>query len=342
MDTLVTKPESSQVKKKKRRKGKDIRGGLRNSAITNSGRLELGEQVYLFARSTLNRIKLESLTFEACFRLPRGFWEDFIVNECGWCNSKRQSMRCNRALRFYLKAKRVGTTTRLAMLDGRCSRGFRDRGGARNRVKCSGLGHALWQYFVDSVQRLRSRADSRMLLDTVRTHRVALVEVGWQDNELPNLEGNSGIQWLRRWRLEHRISVKAGGLQLKVSWRKVIRRCKVLMKNIFRLRFFFAKCHPGYVPFLLSNSALHSGSLSYPKAMGGLCHDSRSYYDRFQYIYHTMLYHIMSRYVVCILFCSIVLYYSVSYYVRTYVRTYFTVMASLCIDALCIDSRCVA
>ena len=106
LDTLVTKPESSQVKKKKRRKGKDIRGGLRNSAITNSGRLELGEQVYLFARSTLNRIKLESLTFEACFRLPRGFWEDFIVNECGWCNSKRQSMRCNRALRFYLKAKK--------------------------------------------------------------------------------------------------------------------------------------------------------------------------------------------------------------------------------------------
>ena len=152
LDTLVTKPESSQAKKKKRGKGKDVRGGLRNSAITNSGRLELGEQVYLFARSTLNRIKLESLTSEARFRLPRGFWEDFIVDECGWCNSKRQSMRCNRALRFYLKAKRVGKTTRLAMLDGRCPRGFRDRGGARNRVKCSGLGHALWQYFVDSVQ----------------------------------------------------------------------------------------------------------------------------------------------------------------------------------------------
>ena len=37
------------------------------------------------------------------------------------------------------------------------------------------------------------------------------------------------------------------------------------------------------------------------------------------HIYHTILYHIMSRYVVCILFCSILLYCSVSYYVRTYV-----------------------
>ena len=47
----------------------------------------------------------------------------------------------------------------------------------------------------------------------------------------------------------------------------------------------------------------------------------------------------MSRYVVCMLFCSILLYCSVSYYVRTYVRTSFTLFASLCIDALRIYPR---
>lgn len=273
LDTQLKPRESAKVKKKNRGTTKDIRGGVRNSATTNSGKLELGEQVYLFARSTLSGKDVESLTSEAPVRMPRRFWLDFIVEECGLSFTKRQSIKCHRALRFYLTAKAVGKTTRLAMLDGRCPHGFRDRGGARNSIKCSALGHALWHYYVDCVQRLRSRADSRMLLETARTHRVALLECGWQDNELPKLEGNAGAAWLRRWRLEHRIAIKAGGLQLKVSWKKVIRRCKALMKNIFRLRFFFAMCHPGhvrtYVFSLLSKLALHSGSLSYPKAMCG-------------------------------------------------------------------------
>lgn len=124
-------------------------------------------------------------------------------------------------------------------------------GSDKNAHKCLGLGHSLLQYFVDEVQSLSSRADSRMLIDKARQMRFYLVQGGLMESELPKLDGQNGINWFFRWRTEHSLTLKATGMQLKVAWRKVLRRCRVLMTNIFRLSIFFALCHPGGLLYLL-------------------------------------------------------------------------------------------
>ena len=115
-----------------------------------------------------------------------------------------------------------------------------------NALKDGGaIGHALLQYYVDDVQSLSSRADSVMLLDKARQMRFELIQSGYLEEDLPKLDGRAGISWFQRWRKEHSFSIHAAGLQLKVAWRKVLRRVRVLLINIFRLRIFFEMCHPG-------------------------------------------------------------------------------------------------
>ena len=145
------------------------------------------------------------------------------------------------ALPPYCKGKR----TKLAMLDGNSSHSKRKMGNQKNAAKCMGIGHGLLQYFVDEVQSLASRADSVMLLDKAKQLRFQLLQDGFMESDLPKMEGRPGINWFARWRKEHALIVKGQGLQLKVAWSKILRRCRVLLTNIFRLMIFLAMCHPG-------------------------------------------------------------------------------------------------
>jgi hypothetical protein len=131
------------------------------------------------------------------------------------------------------------------MLDGAPPKAKRNAGSSKNASKDSGIGHALLQYYIDEVQSLKSRADSNMLIDKARQLRFALIQAGWLEKDLPILDKRAGISWFSRWRHEHHYAVKAAGLQLKVSWRKVLRRVRVFLTNIFRLRILFELCHPG-------------------------------------------------------------------------------------------------
>ena len=64
-------------------------------------------------------------------------------------------------------------------------------------------------------------------------------------SQLPKLEGPAGKSWFWRWRRKYGIVYRQTGMQLKVSWRKVIKRVRVELGNVFRLRALWAKCHPG-------------------------------------------------------------------------------------------------
>jgi hypothetical protein len=120
----------------------------------------------------------------------------------------------------------------------------RCKGGEYNATKARGLGFALLQWFVDHVQVLRSRSDSKMLLDRAKEMRQDLLDVGWATRDLPVLEGASGRSWMYRWRRSNNIVMKACGMQLKVAWHKVCKRTKTLMTNIFRLKAFWKLVHP--------------------------------------------------------------------------------------------------
>ena len=98
------------------------------------------------------------------------------------------------------------------------------------------LGFQLLQYFVDQVQAICSRADSILLLEKARDLRAILAQNGTPDKELPRLVGASGNTWMRRWRKKYGISKLVTGMKLKVSMKKVKRRVRVFLSNLFRLR----------------------------------------------------------------------------------------------------------
>ena len=65
------------------------------------------------------------------------------------------------------------------------------------------------------------------------------------DRPLANDNGDGGAQWFRRWRHEYGIIYKTSGMQIKVSWSKILKRVKVLLDNISRTRAFWDWCHHG-------------------------------------------------------------------------------------------------
>ena len=76
----------------------------------------------------------------------------------------------------------------------------RGAGGALNRRLAPGLGHALLQYYVDNICRLMSRADTHIMMGKAREMRELLLAEGFPEKELPDLRGNNGAQWFKRWR----------------------------------------------------------------------------------------------------------------------------------------------
>lgn len=139
-----------------------------------------------------------------------------------------------------------------------------------NARKVAGIGFALLQFFVDHVQKLSCRADSGLLMQHAREMRSHLLFKGWPDFNLPILDGNTGAQWFKRWRKRYGIVKKVLGMKLKVPWKKVKKRIRVFLGNIFRLRAFWDHCHPGVEMRFLSldqkpswfNNAGHTGTFA--------------------------------------------------------------------------------
>ena len=203
--------------------------------------------------------------------LPYGFWRRFMEEEMRMQYSDRKRMQLYRSLTLYVGRKNGGSLTRAAMRGMRARNSCRSNGGALNARRAAGLGFALLQFFVDHVQRLRSRADSTMLMNEARALRSTLESEGCPAADLPKLDGAAGRMWFLRWRKFYGIVKKVTDMKLKVPWAKVKRRIKVFLGNIFRLRAFWDLCHPGTPMRFISldqkpswfNNAGHTGTFAH-------------------------------------------------------------------------------
>ena len=165
-----------------------------------------------------------------------GFWRKFLEDEMHVRFDARQRQRFYRALKFVV-LKRAGGAKSLSSLRGERQRNScRGNGGALNGRKGCGLGHALLQYFVDHIQRLCTRSDSELLMKEARRLRGYLVEQGYDEKYLPKLIGNPGAQCFFRWRRMYGIQMRSSWMKYKVSFRKIKKRIKVYLGNVFRLR----------------------------------------------------------------------------------------------------------
>ena len=228
----------------------------RNVGVAVDRKLEVGERIFSFLRSFSSVEEADAYAaavlqddvpgseqHRRAARLPYGFWDAFYRTEMNMMNNSSRRVAGTRALSRFLHARRTGATTRCAM------RGIVRRGACRphneNAMRAPGLCQMLLDFFVDEIQWLRCRADCSLLMNHARDLRQYLVQHGWPKEKLPKLVGKAGNMWLMRWRRRHGIRYKTAGMKLKVSWRKVLKRVRVLMGNIFRLRAFWDLVHPG-------------------------------------------------------------------------------------------------
>ena len=105
--------------------------------------------------------------------------------------------------------------------------------------KMACLWFELLRWFVDEVEELRSRADSSLLLARARLLRDRLVAQGHSAADLPKVDKN----FLRRWRLEFGLSMRATTVRFKISLTKATARVSCMLSNIFRLRHLWQLCH---------------------------------------------------------------------------------------------------
>lgn len=185
-------------------------------------------------------------------QLPRGFWKAFIEGELRRRHTKQMQLKCYRALLEHFRRTSHGEGTATAVRDGERGCAKRRHGGEQNATKARGLDHSLLQWFVDHVQRLRSRSDSTLMLEKAKQMRAWLIDDGWKETDVPKLDGNSGHKWMSRFRKRYGIKKKATGMQLKVAYKKVLRRVKTHLTNIFRINAFWALLFGGDGPKYIS------------------------------------------------------------------------------------------
>ena len=180
--------------------------------------------------------------------LPRGYWKTFFREELKLVVTEAKRVECQRALVEHILRSATGAVTRAGQRQGRRGNTQRNSGAADNSLKAPGLHFMLLQFFVDHVQNLLCRADSTLLMTKAREMKDELITSGTlAPSQLPKLEGNPGASWFGRWRRRYGIVYKKTGMKLKVSWRKVLRRVRVELENVFRLRALWRKCHPNKV-----------------------------------------------------------------------------------------------
>ena len=140
-------------------------------------------------------------------KTPYKFRHQFLSEVMKLLWTKREEMRCRRALKVYLE--KVGSqpmVSRVAMRGERKGKSKRNSGAARTAFKGEGgFWHALLQWFVDEMENIDMRTDSYILLDKVREMRQFIIDesngLSAEELNLPKLEpNNTGFHGLNRWR----------------------------------------------------------------------------------------------------------------------------------------------
>lgn len=220
----------------------------RNQSVSIQNQLALGQLILAFlsreypdaAEEGAGPMELKT------FRFPYGFFKRFIRQELRLVYANAKYLQCRKAVEVLRDAVARGAKPPDAMRDFRKAGSLRGDGGRRNASKSVALSHVLFQYFVDEFQKLLSRSDPSLLLKEARRLRLILEESEESENmKMLKLEGPAGKVWVARWRKEWGIVHKACGMQLKVSWRKILRRVACSFGNYWRLRFFWESLFPG-------------------------------------------------------------------------------------------------
>ena len=170
-------------------------------------------------------------------------WRELTRSAFGMRPSNMFTQRLRRAYREYLvhgaggqrTAAGAGAETRYHRR--RCTDTAVPGRGDRN----DWIGFELLQFFVDEIECIKCRADSRLLMTQARMLRETLVEWGTPLHRLPKISK----QWMYRWRRYHGIVLRNGTTHFQVSFAKAKDRVRCMMCNIFRLRALWERCHPG-------------------------------------------------------------------------------------------------
>ena len=206
-------------------------------------RISQGKTVFGYARLMLGE-KAISHTVQngGKLTLPRNFWPGC----CKHCfhrvssDALRQSLK--KALSFYIRALRKGATTMCGMQGGAYAGQRRSKKGWANSLKCTELGQLLYDWFLECLYFHKARVTNHLIMARAREIHARLVSGGYQPHLMPNLMGESGKSWFRRWRRRFHVRACRKVRHLKVSWSKLKERIKVFLKNVFALRFLWRLC----------------------------------------------------------------------------------------------------
>ena len=210
----------------------------RNSKSTIAQRLEVGARVneYFVAHGNGGKRKWRQVA-EECFHLRYSAATSQRLRRC-WCEWQEHS---NAGSYTLSGSGGVPPSTNTSVRQrARCRR---PQQVPRPR-KMACLWFELLQWFVDEVEVLRSRADSALLLKHAGIIRDRLLDQGHTAASVPKINKH----FLRRWRLEYGICMRATTVRFKVSLTKAIARVKTMMCNILRLRHLWKLCFGDGVP----------------------------------------------------------------------------------------------
>ena len=206
--------------------------------------LSQGRTVFNYANLTLGEEAMShTLHSRVKIRFPKGFWQECsrlcFKRSCTY--SFRNSLR--RSLHLYMRSLRAGAKTSCGMLRGKKPEQRKSNPECNGRLKCPELGQLLYDWFIDTLHFHKARVNSFLFLDQAQHLKERLRLRGVPPESLPNLDGNAGKSWLRRWRKRFSVVIRATVKHIKVSRKKLRARVQVYLKKVvcFRRSFGEAK-----------------------------------------------------------------------------------------------------
>ena len=144
----------------------------------------------------------------------------------------------------------AGTRCGSALDVGVCSRAVQPKerrrrhgAGGPGVVRCPEIGAELFAWFVDSINNIKGRIPSFLLLDVANGLAKALRQGHEQDKEAGVVPPHDVLKmpkidydWLRRWRRMHHVTWRTVTLRFKCSRDTILARILVFWRNVLRVR----------------------------------------------------------------------------------------------------------
>ena len=191
---------------------------------TWGAKISQGKRVFDFAKACIGEEAM-SHTMQSGQkpRLPKGFWPA-CCEQC-FFRAYTEGLRkpLTKSFNMYTTSLRKGATTCCGMLGDKKAGQKISTGGSLNRTKCPEIGQLLYDWFIDCLQ-ICSRVTQPLLIIQARRIKQQLINARYDPQAMPNLEGQAGKSWIRRWMRKFDIVRRRTVKHLKVSWVKLKKR----------------------------------------------------------------------------------------------------------------------